>query len=122
MSQLKQFDSVNTQQSFVGRDHIFAGSQQFLHHRLGVGAAAHQLQDDCDVGVVDDTVDIAGQHFRRNRDIAFLIDVQYANFGQFDRSTRAASDAVLFVQQKTGDATSNGSQTNHSDFDGIRTH
>ena len=85
-------------EGFVGGDDVFAVFQQPQHHGLCFVNTTNQLHDDLYRRVIDDFVDIVGQHAVRKIDAAILCQVSDDSVGQPKRFTCVSGRAVAVVE------------------------
>ena len=72
-SPIEQLRSMFGQQRLVRRDDVFAAFQHPQHDRSFGLQPADELRDDLDFSVVDDVVDLVGEHALRQIAVAGLL-------------------------------------------------
>jgi hypothetical protein len=88
------------EQRLVGGDHVLAGQDGGAHHLVGALDAAHDLDDDLDLGVVHELHRVRGELLPRHQLAAHGGDVAHGDAAHVERHAEAALDGrgVLFQQ------------------------
>ena len=101
----------------VGGDHVLAGAQRTKNHVARDGGTADQLDDDIDLGVVDDVVEIFGEQVQHAVRLS-LLGVARAHAHHFHVDAQMALEVLAMVAQDVQAAAADGARSHESKFDG----
>ena len=101
----------------VGGDHVLAGTQGAEHHVARGGGAADQLDDDIDLGVVDDVVEVLGEQVEHAARLS-LFGIARAHAHHFHVDAQVALEILAMVAQDVQAAAADGARSHESKFDG----
>ena len=101
---VEQLRAMLGQKRLVRRDDIFAAFEHPQHDRpLGL-EAADELRDDFDFRIVNDLIDLVGQHALRQVAAARLFEIVDDRLFEPQRAAGVASRAVAVLDEQLGDA------------------
>ena len=105
------------QECLVGRDHVLARGQRRQHELQRRLRPSHRLDDDVDLGIVDQSRRIGGQSDAVKPDVSRLFQVAHGRPCPADPPARAAGDPVGVIGQQPRDPGSDRPQADHADGD-----
>ena len=105
---LEQLGSPGGDQCLVGGDDRLAGPQRPQHQVPGDTGAAHHLDDQVDVGVIDQIERPIGQHPSGTREGPLLVEVGTATAPHLEVEARLGLDRVVLVDEPPHQAAPDG--------------
>ena len=101
----------------VGGDHVLTRAQGAEHHVARSGGAADQLDDDIDLGVVDDVVEVLGEQVQHAARLG-LLGIARAHAHHFHVDAQVALEILAMVAQDIQAAAADGARSHESKFNG----
>ena len=101
----------------VGSDHVLAGTQGAEHHVARGGGAADQLDDDIDLGVVDDVVEVLSEQVQHAARLS-LLGIARAHSHHFHVDAQMTLEVLAMVAQDVQAAAADGARSHESKFNG----
>ena len=101
----------------VRRDDELAGLQRAPQVLIGRLFAAHDLDDHCDVGIVEDVVGVRREQRRVDSDVTFLGDITHEHAAELQLGADLPGVDVLFLLQDARDAAADDTEAKQADAD-----
>ena len=116
--ELLQPRKLRRDQRLVGRHDMLTCLDRLCNHLLGEGGAAHHLDDDVDVGVIDHRIRVRDDLATGGRNpVALLVDVADHDLGHLQLDAKALLDERVLALEDLDDATTDGATANQADLD-----
>ena len=117
VGRLEQLDADVGEQLLVRRDDGLAGGERGRDQLAGRLDAADDLDDEVDVGVVDDVVGVAGQDARTELDVAVARQVAHGDPGDLELDTGAGLDLLRLRRDEADERGADVAAPEHADAD-----
>src|SRR5690606_15903689 len=111
--------AMHGDQRLVGGNHVLAVVDGLEYQFLGQGVAADQLDDDVDLGVIDQFEDIAGHGNAGG--VVLRLGRTNGNLGNLDAATGAPSNLLGIAFEYIQSTATDGAQTTDAHFDRLHT-